>query len=650
MPSPQFKKKNERPREYVLREGETLPLADHSEREEEFSEDRTNYPDRSAKLAIETPAETNARSKRHERLISQKKLSYRPGLDLELIDIAGLADVQAHEAIHASRLLLDKEKLTQREDEPEHRSQETQDSPSVLTDAIKAPDKDDYQLKSETRQSTFDLFHSVQTDPAVREALTDHKDVRLAQIVHELESNFPGASLDLEQETDRLIVEVSINTTHQIETPVKEKLDIDRDNSLDPNQRILEKEKTTHSIAVEKSENELRQESKEVRQEIDKDSNQDRHQQPLEVPEEQTTRQSIECYLPLKVAEKIDEMELLEPETLVYLREKYSFIERHVEGNRDSCEPASEKIAELTDHTELLVDGKEGPSLNRAERAESQIEELQQSAGYAHALREDELVLAIFSIDAKEECYKLQETQSVKWEELELSPAVRAILDTAVEQRESSIELPLSVKTIIDERGQSRCQQEQNHNYSSHEHSYDLSADKLVTQQPAQHTKRTTVMPLERDLVKRREEEVDRAAEDMPPPGQFIHVRLYLDFKTFSSSFVILQHWHAYTIGEFNMKCGGVEATSGAWDLITEVDKDYNAWIARVENKRVKLDIARHEESEALLQILGLKIETSYETCFPVQVLWLCSLEFFVDHFPELLVDIFAVNSKLFFD
>lgn len=597
MPSPQFKKKNERPREYVLREGETLPLADASEREEELSEEHTNYPDRSAKLAVETPAETNARSKRHEKLISQQNLSYRPGLDLELIHIAGLADVQAHEAIHASRLLLDKEKLIQRGDEPEHSSQATQDSQSILTDAIKAPDKDSYELKSETRQSTFDLFHSLQTDPVVREALTDHIDVRVAQIVHELESNFPGASLDLEQETDRLIVEDSISTTHQIEAPVKEKPDIDRDNGREPNQRILEKEKTTHSIAVEKSENDMRQENKEGRQEFGKDSNLDRYQQPLEVPEEQTTRQSIECYLPLKVAEKIDEMELLEAETLVYLREKYSFIKRHVEGTRDSYEPAGETIAGQ-DHTELLVDEKEVPSLNRAERAESQIEELQQSAGYAHALRADELVLAIFSIDAKEECYKLQETQSVKWEELELSPAVRAILDTAVEQRESSIELPLSVKTIIDERDQSRCQQEQNQNYSSHEYSYDLSADKLAIQQPALHTKRTTVMPIERDLVKRREEEVDRAAEDMPPPGQFVLVRLYLDFKTFSSSFVILQHWHAYTIGEFNVKCGGVEATSGAWDLITEVDKDYNAWIARVENKRVKLDIARHEESD----------------------------------------------------
>ena len=444
MPSPQFKKKNERPREYVLREGETLPLVDDSEREEEFSEERTNYPDRSNKLAIETPAETNARSKRHEKLISQQNLSYRAGLDLELINIARLADVQAHEAIHASRLLLDKEKLIQRGDEPEHSSQATQDSPSVLTDAIKAPDKDDYELKSETRQSTFDLFHSVQTDPAVREALTDHKDVRVAQIVHELESNFPGASLDLEQETDRLIVEESISTTHQIEAPFKEKLDIDRDNSLEPNHRILEEEKTSHSITVEKSKNDMRQENNEVRQEFGKDSNLDRYQQPLDVAEEQTTRQSIECYLPLKVAEKIDEMELLEPATLVYLREKYSFIERHVEGNRNSYEHVSEKIAELTDHTELLIDAKKGASLNRAERAESQIEELQQNTGYAHAIREDELVLAIFSIDAKEECYKLQETQSVKWEELELSPAVRAILDTAVEQRESSIELPLS--------------------------------------------------------------------------------------------------------------------------------------------------------------------------------------------------------------
>ena len=53
---------------------------------------------------------------------------------------------------------------------------------------------------------------------------------------------------------------------------------------------------------------------------------------------------------------------------------------------------------------------------------------------------------------------------------------------------------------------------------------------------------------------------------------------------------------------------------------------------------------------QALLQILGLKIETSYETGFSMPVLGLCSFKGVVNHFPELLGVLRIVNSELFFD
>lgn len=298
-------------------------------------------------------------------------------------------------------------------------------------------------------------------------------------------------------------------------------------------------------------------------------------QQKLERIEED---RSFECAVPTAIAYELAELGPLEPETLQYLQEKFAYVEKHL--HHEAKQEDHEKGGFLA--ASDLHSKRAEICPERSERAKLQIELLEtsrkESPHFAH-----DYVEITYEANQKDASYEMRDVADVRWEKVELAPAMQRLLD----KREEPIpELDPLLQHCIEKH------------FAEHV--------RIQGQELNRSTK--LLVPLDHGEVTRLEQDLERLEDDEPQPGKFKTVLVETEFffgndpnnpipidaKTYVT---VLSRWEALTIDEFQRHAADATPTTAAWARICEVDANYREWL----RSRGRLQQDLHNSRSALL-------------------------------------------------
>lgn len=284
--------------------------------------------------------------------------------------------------------------------------------------------------------------------------------------------------------------------------------------------------------------------------------------------ENRAVEKLIRCVLPVDVAKEAVDISALEPETLVYLTDKYKFIERNIEVESGKFPETDRRLglAERDVFEPLVSSRDESQSTKGESLAKAQIDRLQAvERKFENSPKLHNYVELTITNDLDKDCFKIVHAHDVDWKILEH---------------------PQSLQQIIEERLSSTTTRDREQN----------DVTKLRLKPTRNRASRSFITTVSRDL-KKLELDLNRLEDAEPEPGKFCTVRSSQHSRS-------VKFWEARTIEEFENTDRGVPATPEAIQEIVNIDRQWKLWHARSEHAKAQVQDTRIELRE---------IETSHD-------------------------------------